>query len=126
MLKTGQTASLTRRFTPRDLADFERLGGRANGGIPAPLIGALVSTLLGTRVPGAGTNWLKQSLHLHAPAPEGATLVATVTVTRLRPDKRLVDLDCACRLADGTLIATGRALVAAGDVGGAWDQADSA
>lgn len=120
MLTIGQSATLTRAFDPRLLADFQHLGGAAQAHVPEPLIGALFSALLGTRLPGPGTNWLKLDLRFPAPAPLDVPLTATVTVTRLRPDKRIVDLDATCRLPDGTAVAEGRALVAAGDVAGAW------
>ena len=41
-------------------------------------------------------------------------------ITRLRPDKHLVDLETTCRSEDGRPIARGRALVLARDVAGAW------
>ena len=59
---------------------------------------------------------LDQTLRLLAPAPVGQPLTARVTITRLRPEKHLVDLATTCHAADGTLICEGRALVLARDV----------
>ncbi|MFN3643238.1 MAG: phosphate acetyltransferase [Gemmobacter sp.] len=121
MILLGQSATVTRRFDAADLAAFRALGGAEAVRVPEPLIGALFSYLMGMHLPGPGTNYLKQSTRFLAPAPLGTPLTATVTVTRLRTDKRLVDLETTCRLPDGRLIAAGRALVAAGDVASGWD-----
>ena len=42
--------------------------------------GALISALLGTRFPGAGTIYLEQVLHFVKPVRVGDTLAVTVTV----------------------------------------------
>jgi acyl dehydratase len=85
--------------------------------VPEPLIGALFSYLLGVELPGFGTNYLKQELEFVTPAPLGTELVARVEITRLRPEKHLVDLATTCETADGVTIARGRALVLVKDVG---------
>nr|WP_275982078.1 phosphate acetyltransferase [Frigidibacter sp. ROC022] len=98
---------------------FAVLAGAVEGAetVPEPLIGALFSYLLGVRLPGPGTNYLKQELRFLASAPLDTELTARVEITRLRPEKHLVDLRTTCRLPDGTLICDGRALVLARDVG---------
>ena len=117
-MKPGDFAETTRSYAPADMADFAALaGGALPDHVPEPLIAALFSYLLGVDLPGFGTNYLKQSLTFHAPAPLGQPLTARVEITRLRPEKDLVDLATTCRLADGTLICDGRALVLARDVG---------
>lgn len=121
MIRVGDRASLTRAFEPQDLSGFSVLADMRpdddtglSGMVPEPLVGALFSCLLGTRLPGPGTGWLKQSLHHHAPAQLRERLTATVEVVRLRPDKRLVDLACTCHGAEGRLICAGRALILLG------------
>jgi 3-hydroxybutyryl-CoA dehydratase len=84
--------------------------------VPEPLIGALFSYLLGVQLPGFGTNYLKQEMRFLAPAAPGSALTARVEVTRLRPEKHLVDLATTCRDGDGRLICEGRALVLVRDV----------
>ncbi|WP_244316753.1 MaoC family dehydratase [Pannonibacter tanglangensis] len=110
----GESASLTRRFSDADLAAFSRLSGTVVSpaeGVPGPLIGALFSCLLGVDLPGPGTNYLKQEMRFLAPVPLDVELTARVTITRLRPEKHLVDLETVCDLPDGTRVCEGRALV---------------
>jgi len=117
-LELGKRAELTRSYTEQDMLDFARMAGACTPGtVPGPLIGGLFSYLLGVKLPGRGTNYLKQSLEFLAPAPVGMPLTASVTVTRLRPEKHLVDLETVCEAADGTRLCQGRALVYVEDVG---------
>lgn len=120
MLKTGQTAQTARSYTRDDLAAYAALSGASAGTVPEPLIAALFSYLLGVELPGSGTNYLKQELVFKAPAPLNTVLQATVEVTRLRPEKHLVDLWASCTAPDGTVICEGRSLVKAKDVAGAF------
>lgn len=114
----GQSAQLERRFSDADVADYVALGGHqpAAGEVPEPLIGALFSCLLGVELPGRGTKYLKQATQFRGVARIGEALTARVAITRLRPDKHLVDLETTCRGADGRLVCTGRALVHVDDV----------
>lgn len=119
MVEAGDTADVTRCYSADDLARYRALGGGATRGdeVPEPLIGALFSYLLGVRLPGVGTNYLKQESRFLAPARIGETLTARVRVSRLRPEKHLVDLVTTCTNAAGDLICEGRALVYVRDVG---------
>ncbi|MBP7691906.1 MAG: hypothetical protein KA764_08315 [Anaerolineales bacterium] len=122
-LALGQTVALSRRYTDADLAAYAALAGDpgplfapAPGALPGPLLGSLWSTLLGTRLPGRGTNWLKLRLRFPAPAGAAATLTARVTITRLRPEKDLVDLRAECLTPAGQTAAEGEVLVLAKDL----------
>ncbi len=117
-MKVGDQATATRIFTQADVDAYAALGGpvAAPGEVPDPLIGALFSYLLGVRLPGRGANYLKQQSDYLAPARIGEALTATVTVTRLRPDKALVDLETVCTDASGNVLCRGRALIHADDV----------
>lgn len=112
-LAVGDWAEIQRVFTAVDAAALAALTGDGGDGVrvPEPLLAALFSTLLGTRLPGPGTNYLKQDLHIAAPALLGQPVTARVTVTRLRPQQRLVDLHTRCTGPQGALICEGRALV---------------
>lgn len=120
MLEIGAKKEITRTYTDEDMRDFAVLAGDPASvptSVPGPLIGGLFSYLLGVELPGRGTNYLKQSLEFLAPAPVGQALTASVTVSRLRPEKHLVDLETVCIAPDGTRICQGRALVYVEDVG---------
>lgn len=122
-LLVGAAAERRRTFTPEDVAEYRHLSGDAGmgfgrpepGGVPGPLLAGMISDLLGTTLPGLGTMWLKQSIrHLDA-VPVGAEVVAEVRVTRLRPEKGLVDLHTECR-SGGHPVLDGAALVLVPDL----------
>lgn len=117
-MKIGDKAIVTRTFSAQNLRDYTALSGHevSGGQIPEPLIGALFSYLLGVKLPGLGTNYLKQETRFHVSAVIGEVLTARVEITRIRADKQLVDFATTCQRADGGLIASGRALVYVGDV----------
>jgi acyl dehydratase len=71
----------------------------------------MFSDLLGTRLPGRGTGWMKQVLRFPAPAYPGEQLTASVAVARLRKDKELVNLSTRVTAADGRIVCDGEALV---------------
>ena len=118
-MKLGDSASTTRVFDAEAIAGYEALAGVrvSDKGVPEPLIGGLFSYLLGAELPGYGTNYLKQTMEFSGTAPLGLPLTATVTITRIRPEKDLVDLETLCRDAEGKTVCRGRALVLVKDVG---------
>ncbi len=118
-MKVGNRAEVSRTFTSDDLREYARLSNYAvpDESVPEPLIGALFSSLLGVKLPGRGTMYLKQETRFLRDARVGELLTAGVEITRLRPDKQLADLSTICRGADGRVITRGRALVYTGDVG---------
>lgn len=120
MLSLGQFAEVTRSYSTADLQAYQRLSGAVGDSVPEPLIAGLFSYLLGVKLPGSGTNYLKQELAFKAPAPLATPLTARVEITRLRADKHLVDLWASCTAPDGTVICEGRSLVKAKDVQGAF------
>lgn len=118
ILQLGRSAEVTRRFSAEDVAAYTSIGGHTvvDDSVPEPLINALFSYLLGVKLPGIGTNYLKQASRFVAPADLGDVLTARVEITKLRPDKDLVDLETTCRSSDGSLLCEGRALVYVRDV----------
>jgi acyl dehydratase len=128
----GQSAALTRAYSRADMDEyidllreanplysdpaFGRAIGLRGAPLPGPLLGAMFSCLLGTELPGRGTNWLKQRfLFLRAAYPSDE-LVARVRITRIRPEKELVNLRTWITGPDGGLICDGEALVWVNDV----------
>lgn len=114
----GQTAVTRRTLTPADIAEYAALTGIAGDArrVPGPLLGGMFSYLLGTQLPGRGTNYLKQHLEFPAPARVGDELTAIVEIIRLRPDKELVDLKTICTDSSGRIVCQGSALVLVKDV----------
>lgn len=126
-MNLGMGASCTRTFGSADLDEYGDLTGdrnpifrddaeaRARGFkrriVPWPLLGGMFSDVLGTRLPGRGTGWMKQQLRYLSAAHPGEALTATVTITRLRAAKELVNLATRVRAADGRVVCDGEALV---------------
>ena len=125
-MKLGDSAEIKRCFNAQDVIDYTALSHHtiADDRVPEPLIGALFSYLLGVRLPGRGANYLKQDTRFHQAARIGDALTARVEITRVRPEKHLVDLSTTCTGADGQLIASGRALVSVRDVAAPLDAPD--
>jgi len=117
-MKPGDHADVTRTFGEEDVTEYEQLSGHVvhNKNVPEPLIGVLFSYLLGVKLPGVGTMYLKQETHFRHSVLLGEALTAKVEITRLRPEKQLADLSTTCHDSAGRIIASGRALVYTGDV----------
>jgi acyl dehydratase len=126
-LTLGQKATTVRVFTAADVVEYADLTGDSNpiffdaavarqAGFNAPIIpggllGGLFSFLLGTQLPGPGTNWLKQSLRFPGSAYTGQAITAEVEIVRLRPGKKLVNLRTTARDQAGATVCSGEALV---------------
>ena len=117
-MKLGDHADVTRTFGVEDLTEYAQLSGHVvhNQNVPEPLIGALFSYLLGVKLPGVGTMYLKQETQFRHSVLIGEALTARVEITRLRPEKQLADLSTTCHDSAGRIVASGRALVYIGDV----------
>lgn len=112
-LDQGQSASLERRFSDKDIYDWTQLCQLNEDwqGVPEPLIAGLFSCLLGEELPGNGTIYLEQDMTFHNTANADESLRATVTVSRLRRKGTLVNLVTQCTGRDNRLICDGEALV---------------
>jgi acyl dehydratase len=131
-LELGQRAETRRTFSARDLAEYASLTGDANPifadaayarqqglqgkMIPGGLLGGLFSYLLGTELPGRGTNYLKQRLEFLTPAYVDQEIAACVEIVRIRPDKQLVNLETVCTNPAGEMVCRGEALVLVSDM----------
>ncbi len=122
-LTVGMSARRTREFFTRDVADFLTLTRDPNPlfadhqEVPPGLLAGVTSWVLGVELPGRGTNWLKQRFTYHRPVTVPAEVTSTVTITRIRPEKGLINL--ATRItAEDKLAVSGEALVLAVDVAG--------
>jgi 3-hydroxybutyryl-CoA dehydratase len=77
------------------------------------LVAGFISTVLGTRLPGPGTVFVKQELNFLAPVRIGDTITARAEVLELIPDKKQVILKVSCTNQDGTVVLDGESLVSA-------------
>jgi acyl dehydratase len=84
--------------------------------LPGGLLGGIVSDLLGTQLPGRGTNWLKQKYHFLKPTYPGEEITARVEIIRLRPEKELVNLRTILTNWNGEFVVDGEALVWVSDL----------
>jgi 3-hydroxybutyryl-CoA dehydratase len=125
-LHVGQTATLSKTITDADIRMYaevsldnnpvhldeeagrqSRFGGRIAHGM---LSAGLISALLGTRLPGAGTIYLSQSLSFRAPVRIGDTVTATVEITDLNLPKKRATLRTVCKVKEEVVI-NGEAVV---------------
>jgi phosphate acetyltransferase/phosphate butyryltransferase len=128
-LRIGDSASITRTLTRTDIVLFAAVSGDVN---PAHLdedyargdmfhkvighgmwSGALISSVLGTQLPGPGTIYLGQSLRFLKPVGLGDSVTVTLTVAALDPRTRRVTLDCVVANQDREQVVTGTAEIIA-------------
>jgi 3-oxoacyl-[acyl-carrier protein] reductase len=126
-LRLGQSETLSRRITAEDVAAFARLSGDYNAlhvddefaartefaqrVVHGFLHASLLSTLIGTRLPGRGALYVSQTIDFTRPVFVGDTVEARVTVERIDPETRLITLRTEIAKADGTRVLSGTALV---------------
>ncbi|MCF3936723.1 bifunctional enoyl-CoA hydratase/phosphate acetyltransferase [Acuticoccus sp. M5D2P5] len=83
---------------------------------------ALISAVLGTKLPGPGTIYLGQDLRFRKPVSPGDTIEAKVTVKEKKDDKRIVLLDTVCSNQRGEEVLVGTATVIAPEKTIEWPQ----
>lgn len=125
----GDEAAIERTLTPADIQLFAALSGDVNpqhldaayaastrfhGVIAHGMWGAaLISAVLGTRLPGPGTVYLGQTLRFHAPVRISDRLKVLVRVTARDPAGKRLTLACSCTNQDGVAAIEGEAQVIA-------------
>ena len=75
------------------------------------LLGGLLSTVIGTILPGPGTIYISQELNFLAPARIGDTITANVEVVQVISEKNRIRLKTFCVKHDGTTVLDGEAIV---------------
>ncbi len=75
------------------------------------LLGGFISTVLGNRLPGHGTIYIKQNMEFLAPVRIGDTVTARAEVVQVIREKNRVKLRTTCVNQDGTTVVDGEALV---------------
>jgi 3-hydroxybutyryl-CoA dehydratase len=125
-LTLGMSAVYSRTITDTDLRNFSGVSGDTNPMhlneeyakttvfqrciVHGFLTASLLSTVIGTKLPGPGCLYVSQSLFFKAPVYVGDTVYARATVTNLAPEKHRVTLRTEC-LANDTVVLSGEAVV---------------
>ena len=126
-VKVGDQASMTKTVSEADINKFADVssdynpvhideefakttmfGGRIAHGM---LSAAYISAVIGTRLPGKNTIYMKQDLSFRAPVKIGDTVTATVEVIEKIDAKNRLILKTTVTNQDGTLIIDGTATV---------------
>lgn len=111
-LSVGMSEVFEKTVTDADIESFAAISGDNNpihldddfasstifkGRIAHGMLSAsYLSTIFGTKLPGPGCIYLKQSLRFKAPVKPGDTVTAQVTVKHIDVDKRRVEFECSC------------------------------
>jgi 3-hydroxybutyryl-CoA dehydratase len=125
-LTVGMTETLEKTVSSSDVVGFATLTGDRN---PIHLsehfaartafgeriahglyTASLISAVLGTRMPGPGAIYISQTLNFRAPVRIDDTVLVTVTVAELFPEKSRARLACICAVGKDVVL-DGEALV---------------
>ena len=125
-ITVGMSAVYSRTITDTDLRNFSGVSGDTNpmhlneeyakttyfkGCIVHGLLTAsLLSTVLGTKLPGPGSLYVSQTLYFKAPVHVNETVYAKATVTKINPEKRRITLQTKCFVKD-KLVLDGEAVM---------------
>jgi 3-hydroxybutyryl-CoA dehydratase len=125
--RLGDTASHSKVICDADIRAFAELSGdfnpvhlddefarttRFGRRIAHGMLGAsLISTVLGTKLPGQGAIYLSQTLQFVAPIFPGDTITAKATVTKIKEGKPIITLETVCENQRGETLIKGEAVV---------------
>lgn len=119
-LSVGMTSIFAKTVTEADIVMFSGISGDTNpvhinqlfaegsmfkGRIAHGMLSAsLISTVVGTRLPGPGCIYVSQNLRFRAPVKAGDTVVARATIKEIHPERRRVVLTTVCTVGDTVVI----------------------
>ncbi len=119
-LSVGMTSIFAKTVTEADIVMFSGISGDTNpvhinqlfaegsmfkGRIAHGMLSAsLISTVVGTRLPGPGCIYVSQNLRFRAPVKAGDTVVARATIKEILPERRRVVLTTVCTVGDTVVI----------------------
>jgi 3-hydroxybutyryl-CoA dehydratase len=119
-LEVGMTDSYGKTITDADVVMFAGISGDTNpvhlnqtfaeetrfkGRIAHGMLAAsFISTVLGTRLPGAGCIYLGQTLNFKAPVKVGDTVRARVTVKEVNREKQRIIVETTCTVGDKVVL----------------------
>jgi 3-hydroxybutyryl-CoA dehydratase len=127
LLEVGDKATFRKTITDGDLSLFAgatgdtnpyhfddlysskgRFGKRIAHGM---IVTGLISTVLGTRLPGPGTIYLNQNIAFKKPVFIGDTITAVAEITKIHETKPIVTLSTNCYNQEDELVVEGEAVV---------------
>ena len=119
-LQPGMSASYERTVTEGDIQKFGEVTGDFNpvhfdeayarktlfrGRIAHGLLSAgYISTVLGTKMPGAGSIFMSATIRFKAPVRIGDIVTSVCTVREVIAEKRRVICDCICKVGETVVI----------------------
>jgi len=125
-LAHGMSASFGKTITEADLAMFAGASGDTN---PlhldesfasrtmakeriahGMLTASLISTIVGTLLPGPGSVWVSQSLYFRAPVRIGDSVLARAEIVEVMADKQRIRMATVCRVGN-TVVLDGEAVL---------------
>ncbi|HWK38501.1 MAG TPA: MaoC family dehydratase [Hyphomicrobium sp.] len=125
-LSVGQEASLSNQVTADVIGAFAEVSGDKNPVHVDPeyaattifkepiahgmLSAAYISAVFGMELPGPGAIYISQTLAFKAPVKIGDTVVTTVKVAELIPEKKRARFECTCSVG-GKPVVTGEAVL---------------
>ncbi len=126
-LKLGESAAFSKTLSESDVYLFAGVTGDLNPAhideiyasktffkkriVHGMLLGGLISAVIGNRLPGPGTIYVKQDLRFKAPVYIGDTITARVTVLELDPERNRAKLETICENQEGLIVLAGEALI---------------
>lgn len=125
-LSVGMSAVFAKTVTEADIVLFAGISGDINpvhlnhefatetmfeGRIAHGMLTAsFISTVIGTKLPGPGAIYMKQSLNFRAPVRAGDTVRARVTITEVLVEKRRIVMDTVASVGE-TVVLDGEATI---------------
>ena len=119
-LTPGMSASYERTVTEEDIQKYGEVSGDFNpvhfdedyasktifrGRIAHGLLSAgYISTVLGTKLPGAGSIFMSATIRFKAPVRIGDLVTSVCTVREIIAEKRRVICDCVCKVGETVVI----------------------
>lgn len=126
-IQIGDRAEVSKEITSDDILDFARLTGDVNPVhiddeyarktffkeriAHGMLTASLISTVLGTQLPGKNTIYLSQNLKFKRPVKIGDVITACAEVIEKNDDKKIIKLKTNLLNQDGKEVVEGEALV---------------
>ena len=119
-LSVGQEASLSNTVSEGNIVAFAEISGDRNPVhldadyaattmfkeriAHGMLSAAYISAVFGMKLPGPGAIYISQTLKFKAPVKIGDTVVTTVKVAELVPEKRRARFECVCTVNDKPVV----------------------